>query len=88
MDLITSLILSLGHHYSGAVLGPAFAKRWNIGKSLLEKEKRRISTTKRCDTRTGFVLTRTTDLRGRNEVRFAHAIWSPFIIEPIMHQHG
>jgi SAM-dependent methyltransferase len=65
-----------------------FAKRWNVGKRLLEKEKRRISKTKGCDTRTGFVLTTTTDLDGRNEVQFAHAIWSPFIIEPILNDHG
>jgi SAM-dependent methyltransferase len=65
-----------------------FDKKWNVKKRLVEKERGRISTTKGCDTRTGFVLTTTTDLHGNNEVGFAHAIWSPFIIAPIMNNHG
>ncbi len=65
-----------------------FDKKWNEGKRLVEKEPGRISTTKGCDTRTGFVLVTTTDLRGNDEIGFAHAIWSPFIIEPIMTNHG
>lgn len=65
-----------------------FSKKWNIGKRLVEKERGRISRTEGCDTRTGFVLVKTTDLRGSDEVAFAHAIWSPFIIERIMNDHG
>jgi SAM-dependent methyltransferase len=63
-----------------------FDKKWNEGKRLVREG--RISTTKGCDTRTGFVLVTGTDLHGSNEVGFAHAIWSPFIIEPIMTNHG
>jgi SAM-dependent methyltransferase len=65
-----------------------FHKKWNIKKRLVQKERGRISTTEGCDTRTGFVLVTTTDLRGKSEVGFAHAIWSPFIITPIMNNHG
>ena len=70
------------------MVGLMFAKQWNVGTRLVEKDKGRVSTTKRCDTRTGFVVTTTTDLRKKKEVLFAHAIWSPFIIEPIMNDHG
>jgi SAM-dependent methyltransferase len=65
-----------------------FHKKWNVKKRRVEKERGRIGTTVGCDTRTGFVLTTTTDLHGKNEVGFAHAIWSPFIIEPLMNNHG
>jgi len=64
-----------------------FDKKWNIKKRLVERERGRISMTKGCDTRTGFVLVTTTDLHGNKEVGFAHAIWSPFIIAPIMNNH-
>ena len=65
-----------------------FDKQWNAGERLLEKDKARISSTKRCDTGTGFVHVMTTDLHGKKRVGFDHAIWSPFIITPIMNQHG
>jgi len=65
-----------------------FDKKWNVKKRRVEKERGRIATTKGCNTRTGFVLTTTADLHGKDEVGFAHAIWSPFIIEPIMNDHG
>jgi SAM-dependent methyltransferase len=65
-----------------------FDKKWNDKKRLVEKERGRIATTEGCDTRSGFVLVTSTDLHGSNEVGFAHAIWSPFIIEPIMNDHG
>jgi len=61
-----------------------FDEKWNLKRRHVEKERGRMSTTKACDTRTGFVLVTTTDLHGNNEVEFAHAIWSPFIIVPII----
>jgi len=64
-----------------------FDKEWNTGKSLLERDKGRISTTNGCDAETGFVHVTTADLHGENRVGFDHAIWSPFIITPIMSQH-
>ena len=65
-----------------------FSKRWNSKTRLVQKEQGRISTTSGCDTRTGFVLVNTSDLHGKDRVKFAHSIWSPFIIEPIMNNHG
>lgn len=63
-----------------------FNKRWNVRKKLVKGG--RVSATKGCDTSSGFVLVATADLDGENRVGFAHAIWSPFIIEPIMIDHG
>ncbi len=65
-----------------------FNKRWNVKKRLVDKARGRISTTKGCDTRAGFVLVLGTDLYGKNKVRFSHAIWSPFIISTIMNAYG
>jgi SAM-dependent methyltransferase len=65
-----------------------FKKQWNSNSRLVQKDQGRMSATTGCDTKTGFVLVNTTDLHGKDQVKFAHAIWSPFIVEPIMNDHG
>ena len=63
-----------------------FNRRWNASKKLVQRG--RVSATKGCDTRAGFVHVATNDLHGRQRVAFAHAIWSPFIMETIMKAQG
>lgn len=65
-----------------------FNKKWNLRRRLVMKDRGRVSVTTGCDTRTGFVQVSTTDMRGKNKVRLAHAIWSPFIVTLIMNEHG
>jgi hypothetical protein len=65
-----------------------FDRRWSIKERCVEKDRGRISLTKGCDTETGYVILRTTDLRRRNDVGFAHHIWSPFITSTVMRDHA
>jgi len=65
-----------------------FHKQWNLKTKLVQRDRGRISITKGCDSKAGFVIVATSDLSGRNKVQFAHAIWSPFIISAIMREHG
>ena len=70
------------------VVGLMFYKQWNQKTKLVQRDRGRVSVTKGCDTRRGFVTVATSDLAGRKRVRFEHAIWSPFIISEIMSEHG
>ena len=65
-----------------------YNKQWNAGRTLIMKDRGRLSVTKGCDTRTGFVQALTSDLHGEDKVGLAHALWSPFIISVIMNERG
>jgi len=65
-----------------------FDKEWKDKMIERRRGKRIVSLTLGCDTRAGEIRKRAFESGGKNPVKFAHAIWSPFIIEPLMESNG
>lgn len=70
------------------VVALLFRREW---RKRMEEErggKTIVSVTKGCDTKAGVIRKRAYERGGRNPVEFTHAIWSPFIMEPLMDALG
>lgn len=69
------------------VVGVLYRGQW--GKRYTEKRGGRtvVSLRKGIDTERGELLIRS-ESDGRHNLDFSHAIWSPFIVEPLMHAKG
>jgi len=64
-----------------------FDKKWQH--KMKEKRKKTfISTTIKMNPNEGNIYKKAQTLQGKKILTFTHAIWSPFIIEPLMHTFG
>jgi len=65
-----------------------FEKKWKDKFVEKNKGKTLISLTTGVSTEIGEIYKRAFRKDGKNKINFSHAIWSPFIIEPIMKSFG
>jgi SAM-dependent methyltransferase len=65
-----------------------FRRKWKS--KLVEKEKGKVtvSRTTGCDTERGDLVMTSQQEGGSSRVEFTHAVWAPFIIEPMMESSG
>jgi hypothetical protein len=64
-----------------------FKKQWK-DRWVEKKVKTIISLTTGADMKVGEIYKKAFEKNGKNKINFSHAIWSPFIIEPIMESFG
>lgn len=65
-----------------------FDKKWKDKSSEKKGNKKLISVTSGCDIINGEIIKKVYDKKNKHVVNFTHAIWSPFIIKPIMELNG
>lgn len=65
-----------------------FDRKWR--KRMRESRRGRtvVSVTTGCDCETGHIAKRAAEEDGSRPVEFTPAIWSPFVLEPLMESHG
>jgi SAM-dependent methyltransferase len=70
------------------VVGLLFRKEWKTKNVETNKGRTTVSITRSYDAENGRLVIDSRWKDGGNELRFTHAVWAPFVLEPIMVSNG